>query len=187
MQTLLAEQPWVTSGLLLLIAVAFIYGWMQTGKKAILAGAGVSLLLIPAAIAFANYWVTDRELITAAIERTAQAVANNDFDTAVQIIDSSRREQIASAKADLSRFRFDEARVNRLRTIDVIEGSLPPEAEVDMSVTVVVSDQRGQFTGLRVLRRVVLQFRKSATGEWFVYDYNHMPIVGGADGFSPQH
>lgn len=186
MQNILAEQPLLSSGLLAFLAIAFVFGWMQTGNKIALAGGLVALLLIPGAFVLASYWVTDREQISAAIHRTAEAVANNDFDRAVQIIDPSQRDKIAAAKSDLSRFRFDEARINKLRTIDITEGSVPPDAEVDMSVTVVVSDQRGQIRGMRVLRRVILQFRKSPRGEWFVYDYNHLPIVGAPDGFSPQ-
>ena len=146
----------------------------------------VFLLLIPSAFVLATYWVTDREKISEAIYRTANAVANNDFDAAVQVIEPAQRDKIAAAKSDLMRFRFDEARVNKIRTIDVLATSVPPEAEVDMSVTVVVSEQRGQIQRMRVPRRVILQFRKSASGEWLVYDYNHLPIVGDPDGYSPQ-
>jgi len=186
MLTILAEQPLVTAGLVLLIAVALVYGWLQTGKTAILATGLVSLLLIPGAFVLANYWVTDRELIREAITRTAAAVSENDFERAIEVIDPSRRQQIDNARADLSRFRFDDARVNSVRWIDITPGLIPPEAEVDMTATVVVSDKRGQFSNLRVLRRIVLQFRKSDDGKWYVIDYNHMPIVGSPDGFSPQ-
>lgn len=186
MQNILAEQPILSAGLLACIAVAMIFGWMQTGNKIALAGGLISLLLIPGAFILASYWVTDREQITALIHRTAEAVGNNDVDLALQIIEPSQRAKFEAAKADLSRFRFDEARVNKLRTIDITENSVPMEAEVDMSVTAVVSDQRGQIRGMRVLRRVILQFRKSASGQWFVYDYNHLPIVGAPDSFSPK-
>lgn len=186
MELVLAEQPLVSSLLLAMVGVAMIYGWMQTGKKLALAAGLVVLLLIPGAFALASNWVTDRELITEAIYRTAEAVQNNDFDLAVQVIEPAQRAKIESAKADLTRFRFTEARVNKLRTIDILDDAVPPTAEVDMSVTVVVSDQRGQINNFKVLRRVVLQFRKSRDGQWLVYDYNHMPIVGDPDGYSPQ-
>jgi len=186
MQILLAEQPYLSSVLLGIVAAALFYGWMQTGKKAVLMAGIAFALLIPSAFALAAYWVTDREQISAAIYRTANAVANNDFDLAVSVIEPAQRDKISAARADLMRFRFEEARVNKIRTIDVIPNSLPLEAEVDMSVTVVVSDQRGQIRGMRVPRRVILQFRKSASGEWLVYNYNHLPIVGDADGYSPQ-
>lgn len=187
MQTVLAEQPLISSALLAMAAVAMISGWMQTGKRAVL-WAGLALLtLIPCAFVLASYWVTDREQITAAIYRTADAVANNDIDTALQIFEPAQRARIDAARADLTRFRFDEARVNKLRSIDFFLGSVPPAAEVDLSVKVVVSDQRGQIRGQSVLRRVILQFRQSPGGRWLVYDYNHLPIVGAPDAFSPKH
>ncbi len=101
------------------------------------------------------------------------------------MIEPRQRELIASARADLSRFRFNEARVNQIRAIQMVEGSAPPEAEVDLTVTVVVSDQRGTFTEMRVPRRVLLSFRKSADGNWYVYRYNHMPPIGAADAYTP--
>lgn len=187
MELVLAEQPLVSSLLLAMVGVAMIYGWMQTGKKPALVGGLIVLALIPGAFALASSWVTDREMISEAIYRTADAVQRNDFDLAVQVIEPTQRAKIEAAKADLTRFRFSEARVNKLRTIDILDDAVPPTAEVDMSVTVVVSDQRGQLNNFKVLRRVVLQFRKSRQGQWLVYDYNHMPIVGEPDGFSPQH
>src|SRR5690606_444451 len=107
-----------------------------------------------------------------------------DFDRAVQIIQPRRRDLIRSAKADLARFHFSDARVNQLRSIRMVQGAYPPEAEVDLSVKVVLSDQGGRFTDYPVLRRVILRFQKSDEGRWYVYDYNHFPIVGGPDGFS---
>ncbi|MGV3486437.1 MAG: hypothetical protein ACO1RT_18615 [Planctomycetaceae bacterium] len=187
METVIAEQPLVSALLLAMIAVAMIFGWLQTGKKAALLGGAVILLLIPVAFVVASNWETDREQIRDAIYRTADAVANNDIDAALQIIEPAQRAQIDAARADLSRFRFDEARVNKLRSIDIFEARVPQTAEADLSVRVVVSDQRGQIRAQPVLRRVVLQFRKSPDGQWFVYDYNHMPIVGAPDAFSPQH
>ncbi len=185
MVNMLAEQPWLSSVLLASLGVILVFGWMQTGRKVVLAAGIGCLLLIPVAFAVASFWVTDSEQIRASIYRTADAVARNDFDAAVEIFQPAQKARIAAAKADLTRFHFDEARVNKLRSIDFVQGSVPPEAEVDLSVTVVVSDQRGQVRGMRVLRRVILKFRKSADGAWQVYDYNHLPIVGAPDGFSP--
>ena len=187
METIIAEQPLVSAGLLAVVAGAIIFGWLQTGKKPALVAGLLLLLLIPLAFVVASSWVTDREQIRDSIYRTAEAVANNDIDTALQIIEPAQRAQLDAARADLSRFHFDEARVNKLRAIDVFSDTVPPTAEADLSVKVVVSDQRGQFRGQTIPRRVVLQFRQSPSGQWFVYDYNHMPIVGAPDAFSPQH
>jgi len=185
MQTLIAEQPLTMTILLGVIAAAALFGWLQSGKKEPLYVGLVFLALIPVGWIVSVRWVTDREQIRGAIETTAEAVKRNDFDTAVLVIDPALRPLITSAKADLSRFQFTDARVNKLRSIDMIQGSDPPEAEVDLSVTVVASDQSGQFQNIRVLRRVILRFRRSDNGRWYVYDYNHMPIAGPSDNFSP--
>lgn len=185
MKTLIAEQPLILALLLAVIAAAILWGWLQSGKKAALLAGLLVLALIPISWYVSNAWVTDREQIRAAIESTAEAVRNNDFDRAIQVIEPRQRELIASARADLSRFRFNEARVNQIRDIQMVEGSAPPEAEVDLTVTVVVSDQRGTFTEMRVPRRVLLSFRKSADGNWYVYRYNHMPPIGAADAYTP--
>jgi 4-amino-4-deoxy-L-arabinose transferase-like glycosyltransferase len=187
MTTLIAEQPLMMAILLGAIAAAAIFGWMQTGKKEAL-WVGLALLaLIPISWYVSVSWVTDREQIREAIYSTAQAVKENDLDRAIEVIEPSQRALIATARADLSRFHFSEARVNQLRSIEMVEGSEPPEAEVDLSVKVVVSDRRGQVSDFPVLRRVILKFRKSADGNWYVYNYNHMPIIGDPDGFSPNH
>ena len=185
MKTLIAEQPLMMAVLLGVIAGAALFGWLQTGKRESMWVGLVFLILIPISWVVSQRWVTDREQISAAIYATAEAVKRNDFDAAVQVIEPQQRALIASAKADLSRFRFTEARVNKLRSIEMVMGSEPPEAEADLSVSVTVSDKSGQFQDIRVPRRVVLRFRKSDSGQWHVYNYTHMPIVGVPDNYSP--
>jgi hypothetical protein len=145
----------------------------------------VFLALIPIAWAVSVRWVTDREQIREAIYATADAVMRNDFDAAVRVIDPTNPHLVAAAKGDLSRFRFTDARVNKFRSVDLIQGSEPPEAEADLSVSVLVSDAGGQFSDYRVLRRLILRFRKSDSGRWYVYGYNHMPVAGQPDAYSP--
>lgn len=186
MKTLIAEQPLMMAILLGVIAGAALFGWLQTGKRESMWVGLVFLILIPISWVVSVRWVTDREQITAAVYATAEAVKRNDFDAAVQVFAPQQRELIAAAKADLSRFRFTEARVNKMRSIEMIQGSDPPEAEVDISVSVKVSDKSGQFQDFPVLRRVVLRFRQADNGKWYVYNYTHMPIAGAPDMYSPK-
>ncbi len=186
MYTLIAEQPVIVAIAVSLVAAALLYGWMQSGSRNVLIAGAATLLLIPAEFALASYLHTDREQIREAITHTAQAVANNDFEEAIKVIEPAQRDKIAAAKADLSRFHFDEARVNQFQSIDVFDDSFPPTAEVDITAKVMVSDLRGQFNQLSVPRRIMLKFRKANDGHWYVYDYTHQPVVGGPDGFSPR-
>jgi hypothetical protein len=191
MKTLLAEQPLVVSLMLGAFSVALIYGWLQTGQKAAAVIGILIALLIPGAWWLAAHWVTDREEIRELLDNTADAVRTNDIERVLRVITEDRPETIAQARNELPRFVFDEARVTGIRKIDIVEGTYPLEADVDINVNVVVSDKRGQFTSLRVPRRLQLQLQKldSADGQgerWFVIDYNHMPLVGQPDAYSPQ-
>ena len=191
MKTLLAEQPLVVSIMLGAFSIALIYAWMQTGKKAAAIVGLLIALLIPGAWMLAANWETDREAIRQIMDETADAVRNNDIERAVSVIAEERTETIAQARGELPRFKFDEARVTGIRKIQIIEGSYPLEADVDINVRVVVSDKRGQFSSMTVLRRLQLQMQKlnanDGTGpRWFVTDYNHMPVVGQPDAYSPQ-
>ena len=191
MKTLLAEQPLVVSLMLGAFSIALIYGWLQTGKQAAAIIGLVIALLIPCTWWLAESWVTDREEIRQLIEETANAVRENDLDRVAAVITEDRPETIAQARSELPRFVFDEARVTGVRSIDIIEGSYPLEADVDLNVKVVVSDKRGQFSRMTVFRRLKLQMQKldsidAAGKRWFVVDYNHMPVVGQPDSYSPQ-
>ncbi len=76
------------------------------------------------------------------------------------------------------------AAVNKIRSIDVIEGTFPLEADVDMSVKVDVSHSSGNLRNVRVLRRLLLRLEKS-DDSWVVTEYRHTPITGQPDQYSP--
>ncbi len=181
MNALLAEQPLLVSLMLAALAIGLVYGWLQTGKKAAAVLALLAVALIPGAWMLAANWVTDREQIEQLIYDTADAVEANDLERVYQRIgdDSS----LAQARSELPNYVFDVAEVNHIRSIDLIEGSFPPEADVDMNVKVTVSDKRGRFSKIKVPRRLILKLQK-VDDDWMVIDYRHLPIVGGPDRFT---
>lgn len=182
MATLLAEQPLLVSLMLGALAVGLIYGWLQTGKKGAAVAGLIAVLLIPAAWVIASMWVTDREQIRALIYEIADAVERNDHDAAVRVIGDPQTK--AMALAELKRWRFQRAAVNRIRSIDIIEGTYPLQADVDMSVKVTVSQVQGSIRDFNVPRRLLLKLEK-VDDDWLVIQYQHMPIVGGPDQYSP--
>jgi hypothetical protein len=84
---------------------------------------------------------------------------------------------------ELGNYVFEMAAVNRIRSIDIIDDAVPPEADVDMSVKIDVSHRSGQLRNVRVLRRLLLRFQKT-NDSWVVIDYRHMPITGQPDQYS---
>ncbi|TWU47936.1 hypothetical protein [Rubripirellula reticaptiva] len=181
MNDLLAEQPWIVSMMLALVGGALVYGWLQTGKKPAAVMGGIAFALIPVAFMVASNWETDREQIEALIYETADAVERNDFERAYQIIGDEKAE--AMARQELPQFEFTMAKVNKLRSIVMIEGASPKEADADLSVKVDVSTKRGGVKNIRVVRALQLRFRKEGD-RWRVVEYRHSPIAGGPDQFS---
>jgi hypothetical protein len=180
-ESLLAEQPLLVSLMLGTLGGGLIYGWLQTGKRQAAIAGLVFLGLIPIAWIVAAKWQTDREQIESLIYEIADAVEQNDHERALKVIGDSQTK--TRARQELSYWTFHLARVNRLRSIDIIKGTYPLEADVDMSVKVDVSHVGGRIRDTRVARRLILKFEKSEDG-WVVTEYQHMPIVGGPDQYS---
>ncbi|QDT06346.1 hypothetical protein K227x_47550 [Rubripirellula lacrimiformis] len=183
MTTMIAEQPWMVAIALGLLGGALIFGWLQTGKKAAALIGLVCLGLVPVAFVVASNWETDREQIERLIRDTAAAIERNDFETVYQLIGDDEAE--AMARRELPQFEFTMASVNKIRSIEVIEGTFPPEADVDMSVKVDVSTKRGGVKNIRVVRRLELRLQKE-NDHWKVTQYRHSPVVGGPDQYTDQ-
>jgi hypothetical protein len=185
MTTLLAEQPLLLSFLLAVLAAACIYGWMQSGKRAVAIAGLFFLALIPVGWLVAEYWVTDRERIRELIYNTADAVETNDIDRAVKVIGPQHADLVARARTELANYEFTQANVNQIQSINMIPGSFPKQADVELTVTVVVSSKRGQFASMKVPRRLSLRFEQQSEEAWVVVAYDHRPIIGDRDSFSP--
>ncbi|TWU04616.1 hypothetical protein [Stieleria varia] len=183
MMTFLAEQPLMLSILLAVTAAMIGYGYLQSGDKRAGIAALVCGLLIPVVWLIAANIQTDREKILTAIDETAAAVQANDAATAVQIIsDPAVRTR---AEQELPRYDFSRVNVRNVQ-IQMLEGSFPPTATVDLDASVTASMKSGGLQNVRVPRRVILTFEKQTDGRWLVTDYDHRPLVGGPDAFSPQ-
>lgn len=183
MQSLLAEQPLILSFMLGVLAAGMIYGWLQTGRREVAAAGLVLAALIPLAWVIADRWETERERIETLIYQTADAVQNNDHQRVLDLIADPLTKELA--RRELGTFVFDEARVTKIREIAVIDESYPPEADVDLNVKVIVSQKRGGLRNQIVPRRLLLRLQK-AGDSWQIIDYQHMPIVGGPDQYSPR-
>jgi ketosteroid isomerase-like protein len=181
MKTVIAEHPILLALMIGITAAALIYGWLETGKKQVGIAGLVVAAMVPVSWFVSSQWVTDREQIRALIYQTAAAVGANDHDTAVGVIgDASTKSR---ARAELPKYVFDLVKVSGIQ-IRMAEGSVPPEADVDINALAVVSSAGGQFKNMRVPRRLFLKFQKNDDGDWVVVDYNHTPLTGQPDMYS---
>ena len=181
MQTL-AERPLLLSVLIGMVAATLLYVWSSNGKRSIGIAGVLTGLLIPVVWMIASSIETDREQIEAIIHRTARAVQENNHQLAVSVIDDDEVRQ--RALADLPRYVFEHVSARNIK-IREIEGSSPPQADVELTATAIVSTKRGTFKNIRVPRKVLLTFVKIADNQWLVSDYNHMQINGQIDAYSP--
>lgn len=178
---LLAEHPLLLSLMVGMLGAVFLYAWLQNGKKAFAAVGFAFLFLIPVIWFVATEWETDREQITRLILETADAVQENDHTRAVLVIGDEKTRQ--QALSELPKYEFDRVKASSI-TVNLVPDSNPPQADVDLIASVVASDKAGRFSNMRVPRRVLLTFQKIGD-QWKVIDYNHLPIGGQPDAFSP--
>lgn len=189
--TLLAEQPLVLSLMLGVFAGGLLYGWLQSGSRGALAAGSVALALIPVAWVVAANWETDREQIERLLYDVAEAVRDNDHDRALALIGDQRIRR--RAEAELRRYEFSDASIRSVRRIELIPGSFPPEADVEMVVKATLSGSGLQGQSMTIPRRIMLRLEKrdasftpggaGDSGRWVVIDYQHGPLTG-TDAFS---
>jgi hypothetical protein len=179
--TILAEQPLLLSLMAAVFGGGLLFVWLQNGTKSLAVAGFAFLALIPIIWVISTELETDREQIENLIYQTAQAIQDNDPTRAVLVIGDEKTRQ--QALMELPKYQFDRVKASSI-TINLVPGSNPPQADVDMIASVVASDKVGRFKNMRVPRRVLLTFEKKS-GQWKVIDYNHMPIGGQPDGFSP--
>ncbi len=183
MWTIIAEKPLLLAVMLGIVALGLLYTWLQTGNRRIAAVGIVFALLVPGAFILADQIVTDREKILQVIYRTVEAVENNDHQAAVAAIGIPAVRQ--QALQELPQYEFTQIRVRNIQ-IDMVAGSLPPEATADCDASARVSLTRGSIKNVRVSRRVILTFRQEPDDSWIVIDYTHRPLAGGPDTFTPR-
>jgi hypothetical protein len=182
MWTILAERPFLISIMVGIFVAGLLYAWLQTGDKRLALAALLVSLLIPGAYFIAESIETDREKILHAIYSTAVAVEQNDHETAVLFIgDRATRQR---ALTELPKYDFQRVRVRNLR-ITSVAGSDPEEVSVDLDASVTASMAKGGVKNVRIPRRVILTFQKQPDESWLMTDYTHLPLTGGADGFTP--
>ncbi|TWU42880.1 hypothetical protein [Novipirellula artificiosorum] len=180
--TMISEQPLMVSLMLGLIGAALLFGWLQTGKRLPGIAGVVLLLLIPVAWIAASLLVTDREQIETILFEVAAAVEAGEYEKTYQYIGDPDAEQ--QARQELPLYTFKSAKINSIRGIDIIDGSSPTEADVDLTVKADVSNKSGSIRDLRVVRRLILRMQKNTGGVWKVVQYQHLPMLGGPDQFS---
>lgn len=151
------------------IAVACLWGFLQTGHKAAIIAAlvigGITTLLI----VLGNYLETDKERIEAMVYATASEIEANQVAAIVARVYPSNTTLKSQVENELQRYTFSEARINTIHEIEINDVALPRTAIVKMNVTV-----SGEFSGFSgtVPRYLEVKLREQGDA-WLVDDYFH--------------
>ncbi|MFK7734440.1 MAG: hypothetical protein AB8B50_00330 [Pirellulaceae bacterium] len=179
MRDILFESPTtivVLSGVVALIAAVL---WTQVNDRLVQRIALFIMLgsvLLGTILVATSFMVkTDKERITARLNEIASALQRNDREAVYAAIHPNASEGVRRAKAELPSYTFSDARVTRIKSIQVSNETAPRTALAEFNVVVAVETGMG---GARVPRFVHVYFMEDA-GRWMVNDYEHFDATAG--------
>jgi hypothetical protein len=152
-----------------------LFVWLQMASKAALYTA-IAGGLITVGLVFLNVRVvTDRERIEQVLHEVAALLRTNAHGKVYEYIHPNAAQAVMRAKSELPNFKFADARVTRVREINVNPHTPPPTAVATFMVVVDVGiAQQIRYKGPRLIR---VYFMKRGD-QWLVRDYQHTDPVG---------
>jgi hypothetical protein len=169
----LYENPWPAVLFGGLIVAILGSGWIQTGKRWLLALMGLAILLTVGAVMLERVVVTDREAVRATLFEIAELVEQNRIDDALAYVHSGSPQVRQQVNGELPAFDFVSVDIKRNLEIEVFPEYDPPEARAEFNVMVVLNSRNGAFGETRVPRFVEVTMYREADGRWTVGGYAH--------------
>jgi len=159
----------------LFVIVISTVAWFNTANKYAAWSAGGATLLTLVMLMIENYVVTYREEIELRLDEVAEHLQNNRVEEVIAAIHPAAQNSIQSARSELPKYRFSEARVTTIRTIDVDSKIKRPRAVAEFNVFVALTVDGQSY---RVPRFITLTLYRE-NDKWFVFDYSHSePTTG---------
>jgi divalent metal cation (Fe/Co/Zn/Cd) transporter len=175
MQEFFLESPYLLAASGLVVVLASLVFWTQTGQRT-----GIYVAVITSAITVALVLVnlqveTNREQILRTIDEVAAALRTNDFERVYSYIHPGAAAGVMHAKSELPKYRFSEARRTRLNSIEINRAASPVSAIAEFNVLVGIEAEGQKF---RVPRFVRVYFVQQGD-RWLVRDYEHFEPTAG--------
>ena len=176
MTQLLFESPILIGSIGVLLAIVAIIVWTQVedakAQKASLYSA-IGLLLIASLLVMMSVQVeTDSERIRRMLHSVAASVEENDHPAVLAAIHSDASQTVRSVEAMLSRVTFRDARVTRIKSVNIEEG-VPRTAVVEI---IVVVSMNLEGTGRVRAPRFVKVFFTQQNDRWLVRNFEHYDV-----------
>lgn len=177
----LFENP--VPSLILGVIVAAMLGviYLQIQKRWALVGAIFAVAATIGAVVVERIVVTPREEVRVVLHELEQALAANDLDAVLVLIDPEAAAMLNSARARLPDVKITRAKITTPIAVEVNEYGRPPTAEAVFTGRIEVSGNLGggmiPLDKAPYIRRFTIQLRKPAD-RWLMYDYAESDPLG---------
>ncbi len=179
MQSFFFESPFllgIVGGFLSAVAIVV---WTQLpdakGQRIALSSALLFSAMTIGLVLLSMWIETDQEKIESTLHRVAAALESNDHPLVYSYIHPNATEGIQHAKGELPRYKFNDARVTRIKEIQVVPDSVPPTAIAEFNVVVNVDIGNNNGRAARFVRVYFMQ-RDDC---WLIRDYEHFEPTAG--------
>lgn len=135
MTVLALATEWIVAGVAFLAAVALMFAWLKTGRKALLIATVLVIAGGVGTLTAAALIVTDKERVENEIRDVARDVQQNDVQAVLDHVDPNADNIIQEAKQRLPNYDFDGVFV-RMREVEINESASPRTATAHFIVTV---------------------------------------------------
>jgi len=167
----------------LLVVVIAIIAWMNTANKYALWAAAGAFAITAFLLLIEHNVVTYREEIIARLNEVADHLQNNRTDDAIAAIHPAADSAIRTARAELPNYKFSEARITTIHSIDIDAQTKRPRAVAEFNVIVALDFQGQSYKKIPRYIKVTL-YREN--DKWYVFDYAHSePTAGIRNQLSP--
>ena len=164
------EQPMAIGFFGLVVVVALIGGWLQTGRMSLLYGTILASLLTVGLLVVERYVVTPREEVRATLYVIADLIEENDANAVLQYISVGRSQLREQVRQNMERVEVLDVRIKRKVTIDVVTNRGTEVAEARFNVVARLRGRRGMMGERLYPCFVVVNFPKE-DGQWRVRRY----------------
>lgn len=176
MAELFLESPLSIGVIGIILVLISVSVWINSGAKPSLYVAAAFLLLTIILVTVGMNVQTHREQVETVLSEVAEAVEDNNLQKVLSYVHPGAADSLTRAKSEFSKYKFTEARITGVKSINVDQRTSPMSAVAEFHVAVSLTGNGNQANGIR---RFVRCYFLNSNGRWLVQDYEHFEPTAG--------